>query len=324
MRKVCGALAVVHREGAQREGADLGRAVHQVVQVGRGVDQRVVGREELGGHLPRLAGRRHELHPGAARLETLGPHQRGRHVEVPVGRVDAEIGAVGTIAEHTVAHRHRAVVARHVPLMQVRPHRGQRLALAVGDAHVEDVLGELVEGVAARRRAAHPHLEGSGGDVGEGGVHLHPAVLGRGERHAVNDRGLGGGGGRGRRRQQCGEQASGHEGPGKRRHSGIIRRARGPGCTIRPECMGLVATRSSVNGASSTTDWDERRPPAGWAGSRLTCSRSRPGVVADDWEDWAGAPDAYGQGHCAAIGSESARSMSNGRAPDHAPKRAPE
>ena len=103
--------------------ADLGRAVHQVVQVGRGEDQRVVGREELRGDVPRLAGRRHELHPGGARSRAPRPHQRRRHVQVAVRGVDAEVGAVDAIAEHAVADHHRAVVAGHVPLVQVGPRR---------------------------------------------------------------------------------------------------------------------------------------------------------------------------------------------------------
>ena len=43
--------------------------------------------------------------------------------------------------------------------MQVGTRRGERLALAVADAHVEHVLRELVQRVATRRRAAHAHLQ---------------------------------------------------------------------------------------------------------------------------------------------------------------------
>ena len=212
------ALALLHREAVQREGPHFGGAVHQVVQVGGGEDQRVVGGEELRRHLPGLARRRHELDAGGARLQPLGPHQRRRHVQVAVGGIDGQVGAVDAIAEDAVADHHRAVVAGHVPLVQAGPHRGERLALAVGDPDVEDVLGKFVQGVAARRRAAHPHLQRAGRDVGERGVHLHPAVFGLRERNAVADGGL--------RPRHGGRGQHGQRGAGRAAeegHGGIIR-----------------------------------------------------------------------------------------------------
>ena len=141
--------AIVDGDAAEREVAELGRAVHQVVDVGRGEDQRVAGREELGGDAPLPSRRLHERHARRPRELPAHEHHRRRHVHVRVRGVDAQVGAVGSIAEHLVGDHHRAVVSGHVPLVQVRPLGLQLASGAVGDAHLEHVLGELVQRVAA-------------------------------------------------------------------------------------------------------------------------------------------------------------------------------
>ena len=101
------------------------------------------------------------------------------------------VGAVDAVGEQPIAHAHRAAVARDAPDVQVRPRRRQRPPGAVGDLQLEDVLGELVQRVAARRAAAHVDVERIGRDVAEDHLDVDdvPHVVGEGQ--AVVDGGLG-------------------------------------------------------------------------------------------------------------------------------------
>ena len=103
----------------------------------------------------------------------------------------AEVGAVDAVAEHLVDDADGAVVAGDVPL------RTDWAALAVSSraraverVHVEYVLGELVHGIAARRRSAHPHLERRRLYPAERHLHLGVVMLGRRERHSILHRRL--------------------------------------------------------------------------------------------------------------------------------------
>jgi hypothetical protein len=95
---------------------------------------------------------------------------------------------------------------RHVPLVRVGPDDPELGAALVEGVHVEDVLGELVQGVAAWGRSAHAQLQRRRGQVGQGQFDLGIVVLRRGKRHAVDDGRLGGGGGRGEGRDGQHEQ----------------------------------------------------------------------------------------------------------------------
>ena len=68
-------------------------------------------------------------------------------------RVDAEVRAVGVVAEDLVDDAHRAVVAGDVATRR-RPAAStrERSAAPVERLEREDVLGELVDGIAAGRR----------------------------------------------------------------------------------------------------------------------------------------------------------------------------
>ncbi len=178
-RRSIALLPIVDRELAQHEVAEVGRAVHQVVDVRRGEDQRIGRRKQLRGDAPLLARRLHERHARGTLEPAARKHHRGGNVDVRVHVVDAEVGAVGAIAEHFVGEDDGAVVAGDVPLMRIGTRRGDRLALAVGDRHVEHVLGKLVKRVAARRGARHPQLQRAGRHVREARLDLHPAMLRR-------------------------------------------------------------------------------------------------------------------------------------------------
>ena len=64
----------------------------------------------------------------------------------------AEIRAVDAVAVDLVLHRHAAAVAADGPPVRIRPRRRQLPAVGGERVHVVDVLREVVQRVAARRR----------------------------------------------------------------------------------------------------------------------------------------------------------------------------
>ena len=139
-----------------------------------------------------------------------------------LGRVDAGIGAVDAIGEHAIADADRAAMVLDPPDVQARPRRRQRPAGAVGNLHIEDVLRELVQRVAARRAAAHVDLDRIRGDVAEHDLDVHqvPYVVGEGQ--SVLDGRLGPGRGGRHEAREHGE----HGDAGAARHAAVYRRAR--------------------------------------------------------------------------------------------------
>ena len=87
-----------------------------------------------------------------------------------------------------------AAVRGHRPAVRIGARRRQLAAAWIEDVDVVDVLREVVQRVAARRRSAHPQLERRLIEIVEIDLHLHPAVLRLGKREAVLDR-FGGKGG---------------------------------------------------------------------------------------------------------------------------------
>ena len=187
-------------EGARADGelphrdrTEFRGAVHQVLQVRRGELDAIGARRgaagvQLRGDLPVHAGGLFERKRDRTIVEAARPHERRRHVDVRVRLVDGEVRAVDAIAEHFVLHRHRGAMVRHAPAVRVGSHRRQLAPAVVSDVHVVDVFREIVERVAPGRRAAHAQLERAGAELGEGRLHLHPAVLRFGKRQAIPDR----------------------------------------------------------------------------------------------------------------------------------------
>ncbi len=141
-----------HGEGLDCEGTELDRAVHQVLQVRRGelvdvgngigdgsprVGRRPVGcprvvrrpvpvcPEQLRRHLPGRAGRRIEGQRRRPIVEAAPPHDRRRHVDVRMARIDGQIRSIEPIAADLVFQRDGALVRRHAPSRIIRPIRPQ-------------------------------------------------------------------------------------------------------------------------------------------------------------------------------------------------------
>ena len=160
--------AGVHRPAPQGVVAQLGGAVHEILQIGSGERERVAGGQELGGRLPAAVGRRLEGDADGAVLQSAGPHERGRDVQMRMGGVDPGVGAVSMVAVKGVVHLDGAVLAPDGPAIRVGSAERKRMPLPIGGAHGVDVLGELVERVAAWRGAAHPKLDRlAHGEAGE-------------------------------------------------------------------------------------------------------------------------------------------------------------
>ena len=177
-------------ERPQREGAELRRAVHQVLEVRRRERLRVRAGKQLRRHAPAGAGRRLEADVDGTLLETASPHQRGRHVDVCVRGVDRQVRAVRAIAEDAITDANVRRVLGNDPLMRCRVRHAQGGARRVRDADVEHVLRELMKRVASRRRAAHVQLERCRRQVGERELDLHPAMLGFREAQSIGNRRL--------------------------------------------------------------------------------------------------------------------------------------
>ena len=149
-------------EGPQAEGADLRGTVHQVLQVRRGEGERVAARQQLRADAPARRRRRRRSGRSTGRSSKPRAHISAAGMLMCACVLSiAEVGAVDAIAEDPVGHAHGAVVSGDVPLVRIRARDRQRRARGVGHAHVEDVLGELVQRVAAGRRAAHAQLAAS-------------------------------------------------------------------------------------------------------------------------------------------------------------------
>ncbi len=201
-------------ELAHHDGSEFHGRVHQVLEVGRRELERRRPGMQLGGDAPVFVSRR-RLEPQRGRpvVEPPGPHHRRRHVDVGMCRIDRQVGAIQRVAEHLVSNRRGAVMAGHHPAMRIRPCDRQRAAIAGARLDVVDVLREVVQRIAARRRAAHSELEGCVREAGVVDLDLHPPVLRLRKREPVADAGL-----RPRRVDGHDRRAAGRRRPAKREH----------------------------------------------------------------------------------------------------------
>ncbi len=171
-------------EGAQQMAARLNRTVGQVREVRCGEREGICGRKQLGGHPPAGPGGRHDLHDCGPVLEPARPDERGGDVDVCVGRVHREVGSVHAISVDPVPHSDRSIVLPHDPAVRNGVLDQDRLAGPISGLQVEDVRGELVQRVSARRGPAHHELHGPG-HRRQQEVDLHDALTGLIEAEAV-------------------------------------------------------------------------------------------------------------------------------------------
>jgi hypothetical protein len=94
-----------------------------------------------------------------------------------VRRIDREKSTVDLVAENTILHADRAVMAMHCPLVSIRAIEHERLPAAIKYAHIENISRELVQRIAAWRRSAHSDLERRGTRIRERHLHLRESML---------------------------------------------------------------------------------------------------------------------------------------------------
>ena len=122
-------------------------------------------------------------------VEAVRPHDRRRHVDVRVRRVDGEIRAVDAIAEHLVLHGHAAAVTGDVPAVRIRPassaargrRRRRRARRRRSSRNRAANSGPATSGSCAARACRLP-------SSGNERFDLHPAMLRLGKRQAIADR----------------------------------------------------------------------------------------------------------------------------------------
>ncbi len=254
----------VDRELAHRDRAELDGAVHEVLQVRRRVLEGRRAWMQLRRDPPLLPPRRLERQHGRAVVQAARPHDGRGHVQVKVGAVDRQVGAVHRVAVDPVAHGRRAAVPGGHPAGGVGPRQRELRPVAAGHVHVVDVLREIVERVAPGRRPAHVQIERRAAEIRKRRFDLHPVVLRLGNGEPVPDR-LG-------RRGRRGEDRQG----GQRRN----RRARAdddgpadPHVRRRPRRAPARRTRPRAARRGSRS---RRRPPSSERRSPCTC-RARSG-----------------------------------------------
>ena len=131
-------------ERVERPDTDFRRAVHQVLQVRGGEHERIGGGVQLGRHGPGRSGRWPEHHLERPLLQPAREHDGGRHVDVSVGGVDGQVGAVESVTENPVTHHDLWAVGLNSPPGRVRVQHRQRMPGPVVGLDVVDVLGEVV------------------------------------------------------------------------------------------------------------------------------------------------------------------------------------
>ena len=137
--------------------------------------------------LPLRTGRRSERQRGGTIVKAAGPHDRCRHVDVRMARIDRQVRPVDAIAIHLVLDGHAGRMGRYGPSGVVRPFEAQFAAVRIVRVDVVHVLREVVDRVAPGRRSAHPQLERRRGQLGKRRVHLHPSLRGFGKAESVAD-----------------------------------------------------------------------------------------------------------------------------------------
>src|SRR5262245_11995067 len=118
---------------------------------------------------------------------SYAPHEGRRHLEVRVGRVDAEICAIGIITENFVHHADCSVMTRNPPHIGVGPRVRELLTFTVIYLDPEDVFRELRDCVSSGRRSAHPHIQRATGKICKSHLDLHPVMLGLRKRDLIDD-----------------------------------------------------------------------------------------------------------------------------------------
>ena len=209
----------------------LGRAVHEILQVRRPIGVRRIAFGQLRRDLPFRVGAL-EADADRLRIVTARPQEGRRHVQVRMAGVDLRIGAVAMIGEQRVGDDDRAVMPRDAPAIGIAARQLQRPSGAVGGGDVIDVLGEFVDRIASRRRPRHLHAQGASGHPGPGRGNPRAVMRDLRERHVVAHLrrhariALAGGGGRMHRRglRQGGERDRGSEQGGEQRtdHGGSL------------------------------------------------------------------------------------------------------
>ncbi len=151
--------------------AQLDRTIHELFEI-RGGPPAIGLLGEFAGDAPIGAGGDFEMQRGRGVFESRRPNERGGQIEMSMSGIDGGIGTIDAIAIQGIFDDHGGVLAGDGPAVRIRLLDGERMTRFVEGAYVINVLGELVQRIAAGRRAAHAQLEGRIGYAGEGSADL--------------------------------------------------------------------------------------------------------------------------------------------------------
>src|SRR5688572_6145251 len=139
------AKLAIDGERPQRERAQLGWAVDEVVKIRGSKGPRIRGGMQLRRDFP-LRGSV-ERDSRLTSLQPSCPHQRRRNVQVCMRGVDRQMRSVEKITEHLIADANRTAMRRHTPLRRIRLLDTKRHAGAIIYLHVVHVSRKFMNSV---------------------------------------------------------------------------------------------------------------------------------------------------------------------------------
>ncbi|PAV92878.1 hypothetical protein WR25_21319 [Diploscapter pachys] len=178
---------VGHRPLAQRKGAELGRAVHEILKVRRPIRPLRFARGQLRRDAP-FGVEGVEAHADRLGVIAGRPQEGRRHVEMRVGSIDLRVGSVTPVAEQRVGDDHGAVMARHRPAIRISPRQRERPPVPILRRHRIDVLREFVDRISPRRRTRHLHAQRPRRHAAERRGHLRLVMHRIGKGHVIRHR----------------------------------------------------------------------------------------------------------------------------------------
>ena len=176
------------REGFDRHWAELDRTVDQILQVGSGELGRGRTGLELCRDLPLDAGRGVERQRRRSIVVAARPHDCRWHVDVRMGGIDGQVGAVNTVAVDLVLDGDRGRVLGNTPPGVVGMLDAKLASIGSVGMDVVDVLREVVKRIPPWRRSTDAEVERSGAHAGKRGFDLHPLARRLGEAESIAER----------------------------------------------------------------------------------------------------------------------------------------
>jgi len=174
------------RRGSSASGADMRRAVEQILHARPGERFWIPRGLELRGNSPcRIWPVNRHAHGAAFQAARI--HEGALRLNVRLCLIKAGVGAVGLVTEQGVGHGHPAVVTGNIPSIRIRSGQAKCAPVRIHRANRVHVLRILGECVPTCGTPGHPHVENPRRHSGEHGLHLSFVVDNVREGNLIND-----------------------------------------------------------------------------------------------------------------------------------------